>query len=297
MTKTKKMGDLFSRTLTNSFSGLLVALFIFFAEISFFRPFFTAGISLIAAIALWEYYRLVRKKELEPGVKIGIVTAILYVFAVFFQTGAYFSAEIWQYLPEIILGLFLFSLFAYYAVKGQEAILNLSTTFFGLFYIVIPIACFVRIAYFFFDGTISTSPYEGSFWLLYLIAVTKGSDMGGYFFGRWFGKRKLAVRLSPNKTYFGAVAGLVFSVILSVFIAYLGKRAGVFTAFNYLSAVWLGALLAIFGQLGDLAESLLKRDVDTKDSNNIPGVGGVLDMVDSLLFTAPLVYIFLRVAL
>ncbi len=291
------MGDLFSRTLTNSFSSILVALFIFFAEMPFFRPLFTAGIASIAAIALWEYYGLVRKKDLEPAAKIGLTTAILYVFAVFFQTGDYFSAEIWQYLPETLLGLSLFSLFAFYALKGKEALLNLSTTFFGLFYVVIPIACFVRIAYFFFDGNVSRSPHEGSFWLLYLIAVTKGSDMGGYFFGRWFGKRKLAVRLSPNKTYFGAVAGLIFSILLSLLIAYLGKKAGVFASFSYLSAVWLGALLAIFGQLGDLAESLLKRDVGTKDSNTIPGVGGVLDMVDSLLFTAPLVYIFLRIGL
>jgi phosphatidate cytidylyltransferase len=294
--KNKKLGDLFSRLLISGASIAIIGFLIYIAEVVLFRPVFTAGIAAISSIALWEYYKLTEKKQLRPAIKIGIVTAICYIFAVFFKTGGafIFTQSFWKHMPEIILGLSLFSTFVYYAISKKEAISNLAATFFGIVYVVIPLSLFVRIAYFFVGKGELDPHFTGSFWLIYLLAVTKAADMGGYFIGRIFGRRKLALKLSPNKTLEGAIAGLISSIIVSLFIIWIGKSIGYFFAdISYFTAIYLGLLIGIFGQMGDLAESLLKRDAAAKDSNTIRGVGGILDMCDSLLFAAPLLYIFL----
>jgi phosphatidate cytidylyltransferase len=119
--------------------------------------------------------------------------------------------------------------------------------------------------------------------------------MGGYFVGRFLGRHKLAEELSPNKTKEGALGGLIAAILMSVLLLFIGQRwGGVFSRFSYTEFIFLGLVMGFLGQVGDLAESLLKRDVGVKDSNKIPGVGGLLDMVDSLLFTSPLVYLFLK---
>lgn len=204
--------------------------------------------------------------------------------------------SLWQRIPEIVLALAFFSCFVYYAYKDSSSLLNISTTFLGVVYIAIPFGLVIRTVYFFSYNGMEDLHFQGSWWILYLLAVTKSADMGGYFVGRFFGKRKLAMHLSPNKTLEGALGGLVGSVLVSLLICYLGKRFGhVFQDFTYVGSIWFGLIIGFFGQIGDLAESMLKRDADVKDSNGLPGVGGVLDMADSILFTAPIVYLFLRV--
>ena len=294
----KKHSDLAHRTLINGLSAIVIAFFIIIGEYGPFRWLFTGAVAAIAATALWEYYQLVKKKALSPAFSIGLVAVILYVFAVFFKTqGPHsFLPSLWQNGPEIILGLTFFACFVYFAINGRSPITNISTSFLGIVYIGVPLALILRVIYFFvFDG--KTDPhFEGSWWLLYLIIVTKSADMGGYFVGGSFGRRKLAFKLSPNKTFEGAIGGLAVAIGVSVLLAFLGPFVGhVFLNFTYIQAIILGAIVGIFGQLGDLAESLLKRDAGIKDSNALPGVGGVLDMVDSLLFTSPVVYIFLRI--
>jgi phosphatidate cytidylyltransferase len=288
--------DLGVRTLINSLSALLAALIIFLAGIPHLRWLFTLAIAAVGATAIWEYAQLVKKKGHFPAVTLSIVTVILYIFAVFLKTqrpSPYFSS-LWTTAPEILLGLAFFGCFVYFAVVGKPPITNIATTFFGILYIGVPLGLFIRIIYFFtFEGD---PRLEGSWWIIYLIAVTKSADIGGYFVGRYFGKRKLALKLSPNKTLEGGVGGLCISILMSLFLCFLGKKIGyVFKGFSYLQALWLGAVIGILGQIGDLAESFLKRDAGVKDSNTIPGVGGVLDMIDALLFTSPVVYMFLRI--
>ncbi len=286
------------RVLINGLSALLIGFFIFIAEYTPLRWVFTAAVAAIAATAIWEYASLLKKKELEPATGLSMLFAVLYVFATFLKTqGPYgFWPSLWPHMPEIVLGLAFFSCFAYFTFRGRSPIQNIATTFLGIVYIGVPLALFVRVMYFFTFGGEADPALQGSWWIIYLIAVTKSADIGGYFVGRMMGKRKLAHRISPNKTLEGALGGLVVSVLMSLFLCFLGKGiGGVFEGFTFIQSLWLGAFIAVWGQIGDLAESLLKRDAGVKDSNSIPGVGGILDMVDSLLFTAPIVYIFLRI--
>ncbi len=296
--KQRKAKDLTQRTLINGSSAVLIAIFIFFAEVSAFRWLFTAAVASIAATAIWEYDQLLKKKALTPATILSMVTAVFYVFAIFFKTQApyTFLPALWPHLPEIVLGLAFFGCFVQFTMVPNSPLLNISTSFFGIVYIAVPLGLFVRVIYFFTFGGMEDPQLQGSWWIVYLLAVTKSADVGGYFIGSYFGKRKLAHKLSPNKTLEGALGGLLAAILISLFICFLGKKVGdVFESFSYIQALWLGALIGVVGQVGDLAESLLKRDAKVKDSNSIPGVGGILDMVDSLLFTAPLLYIFLRV--
>ncbi|MFD3166041.1 phosphatidate cytidylyltransferase [Herpetosiphon sp. NSE202] len=129
----------------------------------------------------------------------------------------------------------------------------------------------------------------GAAWIYATFAVTWASDTGAYFAGRAFGKHKMAPLLSPKKTWEGFVGGTIASIAAGIgIVALLGMQLTI------VQMIVLGMIGAGGGTLGDLAESLLKRQAGVKDSGNlIPGHGGLLDRVDSLLFTAPLVYYLL----
>lgn len=121
------------------------------------------------------------------------------------------------------------------------------------------------------------------------------TDMGAFFVGKKLGRHQLAAQISPKKTVEGAIGGLVTAVISSALIPPLASWID--SPFALQVTLWqtliLGCLIGILSQIGDLGESLLKRDAGIKDSNQLPGLGGVLDMIDSLVFTLPLGYFFL----
>lgn len=275
-----KLNDLPSRALFHSISASIVIALILLLHFKFFHPIFTATVAAFSSIVLWEYYALARKKEINPAVLIGIIAGIIYIFTVFFL--AVYPNFLWKNLPEIVLGLFFLASFIYYAFNSHNALASIAVTFFGVIYIAIPLSTVVDIAFL-------NDRWNPIFWLFYLVAVTKSSDMGGYFFGKSFGKKKLAKTLSPNKTWAGAIGGLVTAILVSVIFKFFNDDISIYIF------IGLGALIGILSQMGDLAESLLKRDARAKDSNKIRGVGGFLDMVDSLLFTAPVLYLFLKV--
>jgi phosphatidate cytidylyltransferase len=127
--------------------------------------------------------------------------------------------------------------------------------------------------------------------VLMFIFVVKSSDIGAYTFGRLFGKHKLSPRVSPKKTWEGLGGAVIAAALVSV----------AFAAVFGIMTIWLapvfGACMAVVGQLSDLSESMLKRDAQQKDSSNrVPGFGGILDVIDSLLFAAPVAYLFFRLA-
>ena len=138
--------------------------------------------------------------------------------------------------------------------------------------------------------------FDGRFWLVYLLAVTKISDVGAYFGGKFFGRHKLAAKISPNKTIEGAVIGLICSIAMS-YLFYLFYNNNISSSslnLNMMIFIFLGLMLGVLALLGDLIESLFKRDADIKDSSSLPGVGGFLDMIDSLILNIPFLFFFLE---
>ena len=123
--------------------------------------------------------------------------------------------------------------------------------------------------------------------VLMFVFVVKCSDIGAYTFGKAFGKHKLAPRVSPGKTWEGMVGAIVVASLVSVAFAVVFGIMAVWAALAF------GACMAVAGQLSDLAESMLKRSAQQKDSSNhVPGFGGILDVIDSPLFAAPVAYVF-----
>src|SRR5438309_11108986 len=136
----------------------------------------------------------------------------------------------------------------------------------------------------------------GQFYCWYLIAVTKFSDMGAYLTGSVIGRHPLIPHISPKKTWEGFFGAMGFSLLASLLLFKL--MPGHLSVLTWTHAIILGLLLGFAAVIGDLAESIIKRSTGVKDSGSmLPGIGGALDLIDSLLFTAPLLFFYLRLVL
>ena len=232
---------------------------------------FLIVIELFSLMGLYEFYRMVEKKEIPVSKRLGLVFGG--TLPLFF----YFPGE------SIIIGFSILSLFLinFKREKGSSSLINVAVTLLGILYVS-----------WFFSFTTKIRCLEyGSQWVFFLILVTKMGDAGAYFIGSKFGKRKLNEAISPNKTVEGSIGGLVTSILLALVSKLFLHDVTFYQLFV------LGFALGILAQLGDLVESLIKRDAGVKDSGNIPGLGGVLDIMDSLLFTAPFLYYYLTAVL
>ena len=242
----------------------------------------------LAMVAVWEYLQLLKIKNIEQPFWLLSSLTVFFVFVNYLSViNINLSVVLYMFVAA-----FFFTIFFYNFSKVDGAIVKIATCIFGAIYIALPLGLMIKILY---PATISTFLSDGRIWLAYLITVTKATDVGGYFLGKLWGKGRLAPTLSPGKTISGAAAGFILAILVSlIFFAISTLTHSNIFRINFLQAIILGGLIGIFGQLGDLAESLLKRDANVKDSNTIPGIGGVLDLLDSLLFSTPIVYIFLR---
>jgi phosphatidate cytidylyltransferase len=169
--------------------------------------------------------------------------------------------------------------------SNTAGILAISTTLFGLMYVPWLLNFIQKIN--FFPGV------DGKFYVLYFVLVTKFSDTGAYAIGSLIGRHKMIPRISPGKTWEGFGGAIFLSTVASlVFVHFFGdKMAGM----NWRHATVLGVLLGSTAVVGDLIESLFKREAGVKDSGRLfPGIGGILDLLDSLLFNAPIMYLYLR---
>lgn len=239
---------------------------------------FIIGISLISALAAYEFCYFCASSEMKRLSVFSAVSSGLLSFGIAFFP--FQSSLILYFLPAIVLLLFLSVMFLDKPV--ETAVRFLSFSFFGAFYVGILMGFLGLIA------SSSTDSISGRYAVFLLVLGTFLGDTGAYTAGRIFGKHKLSPKLSPKKTWEGAAGGFA-ATTASVFLVRFFMLPGI----TILVAVLLSFLLSVSCQIGDLAESFIKRGVGVKDSGSlIPGHGGILDRIDALLFGAPVVYFF-----
>jgi phosphatidate cytidylyltransferase len=283
----KKMADLNRRLIVSSISAVVIAFLIACCQNDIVRILLLIFVAAFAGIGVWEYAQLAIAKGARPATQLMIICSSLLVVA--FYASLHFVA--FPQLCIFVLFLSVLSFFINHFKEPQNSLLNIAVEFFGLAYVAVPLSLMLGVLY---PVAHEGAPQDGRWWLVYLIVVTKITDVGAYFVGRLWGKHMLS-HLSPKKTIEGALSGFLCAILASVAMHFLGMQ--LFPQdfhLRFSESIWLGALLGALGQIGDLAESLLKRDANVKDSNQLPGLGGVLDMVDSLLITTPIVYFFIK---
>ncbi len=245
----------------------------------------------IAGIGLEEFYELVGRRQLVCFRAWGIFGGVLLMGATFvYLSGMLGSHAVpaeandfeTSFLILFVLGL---CIRQFVSKSNTAGLLAISTTLFGLMYVPWLLNFIQKIKFF--------PNVEGALYIFYFILVTKCSDIGAYAVGSVFGRHKMIPRISPNKTWEGLAGAVLVSTLASlVFAHFAGHRLAGMTKMH---AIFLGVILSSAAVVGDLIESIFKREAGVKDSGRFfPGIGGILDLVDSLLFNAPLMYLYLR---
>jgi phosphatidate cytidylyltransferase len=281
---------------------------------------FSGFIALLATIGILEFYSLAEAKGAHPQKAVGVVTGLFLVSVFLFarlrdDILTYFdrfgvqlpAPTMAQYFLIVVLVAIPLMMLRELPRNRGSALMNIAVTIFGVLYVSFFFGCLVGIRELFIPedfpifrnfqlsgigipDEIREKVYQwGGYTVLVIFASIWICDSAAYFAGRAFGKNKLFERVSPKKTWEGAVAGLIGAVA-----AFIAGKLLVLPYLGLLEAGVCGAIVGIAGQMGDLAESLLKRDAGVKDSSAlIPGHGGVLDRFDSLLLSSPLLFLFL----
>jgi len=250
-------------------------------------------IVFLAAAGLVEFYGLVEKRGLVCFRWCGLLGGLLLMAGTFLHgTGKFGNYDAPSHVNDFeisFLILFVLGLCVrqFVSRSNTAGILAISTTLFGLMYVPWLLNFVQKIN--FFPGIEN----NGKFYVLYFILVTKFSDSGAYAVGSLIGRHKMIPRISPGKTWEGFAGAIVVSTAASwLFVHFLGHKM---PGMNTLHAILLGIILSASAVVGDLIESLFKREAGVKDSGKLfPGIGGILDLLDSLLFNAPIMYLYLR---
>ena len=267
-----------------------VALFIAFSG---HEGAFWGLISLFGFIGLWEFYTMLDHKQL-PNFKItGMICGAVMLCGSFYYFSRVGPARSYDFELAVLL-FFLLTVFTrqiFARLRDDEPLQTMAYTLFGLLYVIWLFNFMTKIVYITPRGP--GGHVTGQFYCLYLIAVTKFSDMGAYLVGSLIGRHQMIPHISPKKTWEGFGGALALSSLASLGLFRLMPTQ--LSALSWLDALILGLLLGFAAVVGDLAESIIKRSTGVKDSGNfLPGIGGALDLIDSLLFTAPLLYFYLR---
>ena len=238
---------------------------------------FSVEVFAFTGLALFEFFTLLRYAAVPCFRLFGVVMGLVIPLVVYMELGQTRSGEV----LFLILGCLFLFLIQFTHKNNAQALVGISLTLFGVLYVSWFSSFLIKIRFL----------ENGAFWAAYLVAVTKAGDVGAYGVGTLIGRRSLIPHISPKKTVEGLFGGLFLSLATSMlFYPHLPVR------WSLPHLAILGILVGIVGQIGDLSESLMKRFCNAKDSGNLlPGMGGVLDAVDSILFTAPIFYFHLAV--
>mgnify|MGYP000852022209 CR=1 FL=1 len=252
---------------------------------------FAVAMGAISVLGALEFYKGVRKIGARPVEWAGLLAVLFFVFSA--RTFRYEEGTTIGAIFPTALTLLLILSFTVEMIRRERApILNVGSTVFGAIYVGWLISHLVVLRGVRLDVPESELLHwnplgdPGACLVMLTFLGTWACDTGAYFLGRSFGKTKLAPKLSPNKTWEGAVGGFGSSVVVTLI-------AGYFIHLPWVHCLALGALFGLFTQLGDLSESTIKRELDMKDFGTmVPGHGGILDRFDSLLFTGPVAYYY-----
>ena len=247
---------------------------------------FMGGIPLVAFLLVViflgsiEYVKILRTKGFHPSLSLILLADFAFALLIFFRR--------FDLLPSIISLAVMASFLMVLFMGRQPYIVNVATTTLGFLYcgwlpchlLLIRQIGMDRISAF------QIGINEGLWLVIFVFLIVVATDIGGYYFGSKFGKHKLSPVISPKKTIEGALGATLCAVLVAL--------AGVFyTKLTLFEAVFAGLLVTISAQLGDLSESLVKRDAGVKDSSNIlPGHGGIMDRADGYLFALPVAYYY-----
>lgn len=242
---------------------------------------FLGLVDIVIFIGMLEFYGMMEAKGIKPYKAIGIISGLALSWYVYFQNGLYANLF-------LTLGLLAIMMLELTRRDGRNAIYHISTTVLGVFYVAFLASHLVLLRE--LPLAVGLEYSKGSSFVFLAFIVTWACDTGAYFTGTLIGKHPLLPRVSGKKTIEGSIGGLVFAVAGALlakywFAGYLGSG----------QAVVLGMAVGCICQIGDLVESMIKRDANVKDTSGlIPGHGGVLDRFDGLFFTVPLLFYYLK---
>jgi len=238
---------------------------------------------IFTILGVTEFYSIISKTGSKPyGFSGIIISALLFLICSYIAISNSNIHFILIILPLLFID-FIIELFR----NHKTPIQNIAFTYIGIFYVALPMS----LLNFLSNPGFEHDKYSKGILLGFFLLIWS-NDTFAYLIGRKFGKHKLFERISPKKTWEGSIGGLIFSLITSYILSVFVKDLSIFQ--------WLGMsiIVVIFGTLGDLTESMLKRSLDIKDSGNIlPGHGGILDRFDAVLLAAPFAFIYLFLVL
>ena len=234
------------------------------------------ALAIVAVIALHEYFNAFSKYK--PIKWIGYLSAIS-ISLIHIITEDMLLKTIALVIPVIVIVLFM-----QLVIKNMKiSIIDIAITLFGICYIVLFILFIPLMA----------GEENGKIYIWYIFIISWGTDIFAYLVGKRFGKHKFS-KISPNKSIEGCVAGIVGAVVLALIYTFFVNKFASVHVISYVAITIVAIILSIVGQFGDFSASSIKRFVGIKDfSNLIPGHGGILDRIDSLIFIAPFAYILL----
>lgn len=256
--------------------------------------FFLLFIAVMALTGLLEFYGMARKIGLPCFKVSGVIGGMLLMIGTFLNVTGFIGTANGSparvndfetsFLIIFVLGL---CIRQFVSKSNSEGIAGIGVTLLGLMYVPWLLNFVQKIN--FFPGLNG----DGKFFVLYYILVTKFSDTGAYVVGSLIGRHKMIPRISPGKTWEGFGGAILVSTGASLAFTHFFQADMI--GMNWIHAIILGVLLSSTAVIGDLIESLFKREAGVKDSGKtFPGIGGILDLLDSLLFNAPIMYLYLR---
>jgi phosphatidate cytidylyltransferase len=256
-------------------SGLLFLPIFYLVTWRLHPVYFTALVLVAVVVGQHEFYRMAKARGITPDSVLGMVLGALVVLESYHPVPA---GELRYYLAAILLAIMIGRLFSPRPVDG--ALEDISVTALGVFYV----------AFLFSFQVAVRMVADGKQWLVFLFFIIWASDIGAYSIGIPFGKHRLYVKVSPKKSVEGFLGALAAAAGMALIC-----RSWFMPSLGVTEAVGIALALAAIGTAGDLVESLIKRAAGVKDSGSIiPGHGGILDRMDSMLFAAPVLYYYLK---